>query len=268
MRLRHITGRVAASMLVAVTLLTVGGAAPILDSGAAAQRIGATRHVVVALGDSVPSGAACSCTPFPTIFGSLLGQRTGGPVSVSNHAVNGLDTAGLLAQFHQTQVIDAVRRSDVLLVTIGANDFEDHHDQVVEGECTTESAADCVSEELDSMRAHLAQVLTDIRALRRGKPTSVLVTGYWNVFEDGDVARQASEVAGLRASIQLTRRVNEAISSVSTTNGAHYVDIFGPFQRRGRAINSLLAADGDHPDGAGHQLIARTLLDAGLPRIS
>jgi lysophospholipase L1-like esterase len=261
-------------MSVSVALLALPGTSPVLDGDAATpQRAGATTatargHHVVALGDSVPSGAACSCDPFPALYGPLLSRRTASPVTVENHGVSGLDTAGLLAQIQQPEVAGAVRSADVVLVTIGANDFGDRHDQVVEGACTTNGAADCVSDELVSMRARLARVLAAIRTLRQGRPTSVLVTGYWNVFEDGQVAHRAFGAAGLQASLELTRRVNAAICSVSTTAQAHYVDLFEPFQSRGRDIDSLLASDGDHPDGAGHRLIAKTLVDAGLPRAS
>lgn len=271
MRSSPSAGWVAASLLVAVTLLAMVGAVLISDSEAGARRRPEpTTHAVLALGDSVPSGAACSCSPFPSVYGSLLARRTGGHVHVDNYAVSGLDTDGLLAQLHQAETVEAVRRADVFLVTIGANDFEDRHDQVVSAACATPVAPDCVSDEMDSMRANLAKALAEIRALRRGRPTTVLVTGYWNVFEDGDVAQHASGTEGLKASIQLTLRVNAAISSVSAVAGAHYVDLFKPFQSRGRGpgIDSLLAADGDHPDAAGHQLIARTLLAAGLPRLS
>ena len=118
------------------------------------------------------------------------------------------------------------------------------------------------------MRSHLTQVLAEIRSLRAGRPTAVLVTGYWNVFQDGQVARDSDGASGLRASIGLTRRVNAMITSVSSSAGAHYVDLFAPFHRPGVDIDSLLAPDGDHPDTAGHVLIASVLLGAGLPRLS
>jgi lysophospholipase L1-like esterase len=188
-------------------------------------------------------------------------------VTVVNDGTSGLDTGGLLDQLHDPQVADALRLADVVLVSIGANDFEDRHEQVVEGTCSTDGTADCASEDLASMRSHLTSALTRIRTLRQGQPTAVLVTGYWNVFEDGATARQASGSTGLQASIDLTRSVNAAIRAVSTAAGAHYVDLFGPFQSSHQDIDSLLAADGDHPDAAGHQLIAKTLVDAGLPRL-
>lgn len=287
MRFRSAAGRLVVALLVAVPLVGMRGGAPALDHRAAAQPVAyaaATpsaqrsaqpssqppaqpRHIVLALGDSVPSGMACHCRPFPQIYGSLLSRRTGARVTWDNRAVSGLDTAGLISQLRARDVEDAVRRADVVLVTIGANDFGDHHDQVVNGECSRRKT-DCVSDELGSMGDHLASVLARVRALRHGQPTTVLVTGYWNVFQDGDVARRTFGAAGLRASLQLTRRANAVIRSVSTAAGARYVDLFRPFQRAGRDITSLLAADGDHPDAAGHELIARTLLDAGLPRMT
>jgi lysophospholipase L1-like esterase len=221
-------------------------------------------HTVLALGDSVPSGARCGCRPFPQMYGALLHQRTGAPVTVDNRAVGGLDTTGLIAQLRTPAMQAAVRRSDVVLVTIGANDFSDHHDEVVHGRCE-QGDHDCVSDELGSMGAHLGSVLATIRALRAGQPTTLLVTGYWNVFEDGAVARRAFGASGLQASLQLTRRANAVIASVSASAGARYVDLFAPFQQHGGDITSLLAWDGNHPDAAGHELIARALLGAAPP---
>jgi len=219
---------------------------------------------VLALGDSVPAGKACDCTAFPEIYGSLLSKKTGEPVTVRNRAVSGLDTGGLLDQLRSAKMRNTVARSDVILVTIGANDFGDHHDQIEQGQCGSD-ATDCVSDELRQMRAHLVTILAKLRALRHGAPTTILVTGYWNVFEDGDVARQAYGTTGLRASLRLTRRVNKVIHRVTDAAGDRYVNLFRPFEREGRDVTALMASDGNHPDARGHRLIAHLLMDAGLP---
>ena len=39
-----------------------------------------------------------------------------------------------------------------VLVTIGANDFSERHDDVVEGRCTAGTSTDCVDEELSGLR--------------------------------------------------------------------------------------------------------------------
>ncbi len=265
---------VAVVTALAVTLLIMS---PLPETDASVRRLDpapraaparSTSHLVVALGDSVPSGAACGCRPFPALYGSLLRARTGVPVTVRNFGVDGLTTSGLLAQLRQRSVAATVRRADVVLVTIGANDVADHQSEVVAGDCKLDTPSACVSDELRAMRTNLRSILTTVRELRRGAPTTALVSGYWNVFEDGDVARRISGSAGLLASITLTRAVNAAIRSDSAVAGASYVDLFTPFQSHGRGITSLLASDGNHPDAIGHRLIATTLLDAGLPRAS
>jgi len=202
------------------------------------------------------------------VYGALLSRRTGTPVTVTNDGIGGLDTGGLLDQLQNPDVASALRQADVVLVSIGANDFGDRHDQVVAGTCRPDTTSDCASEDLASMRSNMIRALARIQALRQGRPTSVLVTGYWNVFEDGQAAQQSSGRSGLQASIELTRSVNAVIRDVTTAAGARYVDLFDPFQDSHRDINSLLAADGDHPDAAGHELIAETLVKAGLPGLS
>jgi lysophospholipase L1-like esterase len=269
MRLRRHVGRVAAWLLLAAPALGVLGAVSVqheIARSPGTARPTRTGHVVVALGDSVPSGRACACRPFPEAYGTLLSKRTGVPVTVENRAASGLQTADVLVQLRDPEVEEAVRRADVVLVTIGANDFGDHHDDVVGGTCGPEGI-DCVSDELAAMRSHLAAALARIRGLRDDAPTTVLVTGYWNVFEAGDVARRSSGTAGLEASLRLTRKVNAVIESVTTAAGAQYVDLYRPFEQSGRNVTALMAGDGDHPNAAGHRLIARVLLRAGLPRM-
>jgi lysophospholipase L1-like esterase len=245
-----------------------GTAAP----SAAASRV-ARAHPdglrVATVGDSVTAGAACRCDPFPVVYADRLAERLGVPVHVDNWGINGLDSDGLLRRLRHPHwdLSRSVAGADVVVVTIGANDFGDHHAEVTEGRCTR-AQGDCVADELASMRGRVDRSLTRIRSLRGGRPTAVLVTGYWNVFEDGDVARHEFPTAGLDASITLTRRTNRALLAAASAGRSAYVDLFAPFQRRGTGITRLLAEDGDHPSAEGHALIARVLLAAGLPGLS
>ncbi|MGZ0145427.1 SGNH/GDSL hydrolase family protein [Kribbella sp. WER1] len=214
---------------------------------------------VVALGDSVTSGSNCNCSAFPQMYGDQLADRDGTSVSVTNLGVGGLDSSGLLQTLNQanspTEVDTAA--ANVVLLTIGANDFGDHHDDVTSGQCT----GDCVSDEFEQLTVNLGKILTRIHALRDNKPTTILMTGYWNVFEDGDVAARQYPASGREASDQLTLRTNGAIEAAAAADDATYVDIYTPFKDSAN-ITSLLAADGDHPNAAGHALIASVLLAA------
>lgn len=253
----------------AVTLALAAGAVLGQVSDAAPVRLS-----VVALGDSVTSGAHCDCDAFPAVYGSLLSTAEHLPTRVTNDGVSGLTTTGLLDRLRHNVggVASAVGSADVVLVTIGANDFGDHHDAVTDGTCATTAVPDCVTDELDRMRSTLGGVLTEIGNLRRAvsptsSPATVLVTGYWNDFEDGAVARDRYPDEGLLATAALTRRTNVAIAGSAARSGATYVDLEAVFHRRGTDVSDLLAADGDHPDAAGHRLIARLLVAAGLPTL-
>ena len=223
---------------------------------------------VVALGDSVTAGARCGCTPFPVLYARALSRARGARVTVQNLGQGGQDSAGLLAQLRQPGSLQrtAVRRADIVLLTIGANDFGNHHDDVVTDRCALDGAASCVRGEMAELRGNMAALLATIRALRGSRPTAVLVTGYWNVFEDGAVARRAWSAAGLRASRRLTFLADAVLHDAAVRAHATFVGLYAPFHgpaARGD-VTHLLARDGNHPDAAGQALIAQRLLAAGL----
>lgn len=239
----------------------VGGGALVGGSNSmAAVPAGPGLVQVVALGDSVTSGTNCTCVAFPRMYGDLLHSRTGDTVSVTNLGLGGQDSTDLLNQLYRdnspTELATSTAR--IVLVTIGANDFGDHHDDITSGQCT----GDCVSDEFEQLTTNLDRILLRIRSLRDGLPTTILVTGYWNVFEDGEVARRNFPPTGVAASDQLTVRVNDVIAAAARNDYATYVDIYGPFEDNPGGVTPLLASDGDHPNAAGHALIARLLLDA------
>jgi lysophospholipase L1-like esterase len=279
-RLRRVLAASVTTLVCAGVLVATSGSGRIADrelvgsvpTPVPGPRSGQTRTAalrVVALGDSVTGGTACNCSAFPAVYGGLLGRRTGSQVTVDNLGVSGLDSAGLLGQLDQADSAEAraVKGADIVLLTIGANDFGDHHDDVTEARCASTAGGDCVSDELEQLSSNLHRILTGIRTLREAKATTVLVTGYWNVYEDGEVARQAFPPEGVAATVELTRRVNTVIAAVCASHGAAFVDLFGPFEKDGVGVTRLLAADGDHPNAAGHLLIAQVLAKAGLPKL-
>lgn len=114
-------------------------------------------------------------------------------MTMHNLGSPGLSSAQLLAKLTTdgSAENDLVRSADIDLITIGANDFGDDHDPVTSGSCTVTGIDDCTADELQQLSTNLDAVITTIHQLRLGHPTTILITGYWNVFEDGDVARSA-----------------------------------------------------------------------------
>jgi lysophospholipase L1-like esterase len=237
-------------VLTVALLLVVAGAAAVLVPGApyAAPPPRGT-PVLVALGDSVPAGTACACLPFP-----VQAARGLGPTAVARDLARpGEDVPGLLAQLEEPDTADALRSAGGVTVTVGANDFDE--DSAEDDRCSDPSA--CWADELAGLREDVPALLDRLdRLVPAGVP--VVVTGYWDVFRDGDVAA-AKGPAYVRSSAALTDVVNGVLAGAAHDAGATYLDLAGPFSRSGD-ITALLAADGDHPDARGHRLIAEQLV--------
>jgi lysophospholipase L1-like esterase len=218
---------------------------------------------VVGIGDSVTSAAVCGCTGFVELVAAHLPAADGGPAHVMNLGAGGLTAAGLETSITTPgPTTSAVARGDILLITIGANDLTPLLSQWQTSGCP----AVCYVPAVDAVGTHLAAILAAAKKLRGQLPTQVLVTDYWNVFADGDVAREKSGAAYLGWSDQLTRALNSRICTAARNAGATCVDLYAPLKGDG-SLNptAFLAGDGDHPNAAGHQLIASALLAATTP---
>lgn len=220
---------------------------------------------LVGLGDSVPAAAGCDCTSFVELFGTDVQRHTGRPNATDNLAQNGLDTEGLLHQLDESRVADAVSRADLLTVTIGANDFGPARDDYFAGTCGGSDGLACFREALARMRENLTAILTRIQALAAGHPLGVRVTNYWNVFEAGEVAQDKYGDAFPTQSDRLTQEANAVICDVAMSAGDVCIDVYTAFKQASPNGDptQLLASDGDHPNQAGHDLIAQTVAAAG-----
>ncbi|SEQ15622.1 SGNH/GDSL hydrolase family protein [Microlunatus flavus] len=225
-------------------------------------RSGATLQVV-GLGDSVTSGYHCDCDDYVTGFAHLLAARDGIAVKATNDGEAGSTSNGLADELDGTDGDDRaeqhdVAKADVVVLTMGANDLEPALDAFRQGSCD----ASCSDPEVAQMQTDLGRVLDRVQTLEGGH-ARVLVTTYWNVFTDGDVARKAERSGYLAWSDTLTRQANQAIATVARQHGATLVDLYAPFKGDGsKDPTDLLADDGDHPDPAGTAVISKAVLAA------
>jgi len=215
---------------------------------------------VVALGDSVPAGSGCDCTPFPVRYARSLATKLGHTAGINNDAAPGLTSGGLLATLGTGQpAAQDVASADIVLITIGANDFDPAH---ADASCPG-GAVGCYDNQLAELSHQLDSILARLAVLRHDAPTAVLLTGYWDIWEDGQVAAGAG-APYVTTGDELTRQVNQRLRQAASTGSATYVDLVKPFRgSSGRDDDTgLLAGDGDHPNDAGHQAIAGALLEA------
>lgn len=217
---------------------------------------------MVGLGDSVTAGSNCACAPFVERLADLLAARDGRAATATNLGTPGLTTGSLATQLTRPGPSRSVASGDLVVVTIGANDLGPLEDRWEQTGCGTP----CLTPAVAAMARGLAADLTRISVL--GHPGQrVEVTTYWNVFEDGDVADRQRGPGFADWSDRVTVTANRAICATARTFGDTCVDLYAPFLSTdgNRNPTSLLSSDGDHPNAAGHQVIARALLASTPP---
>ena len=179
---------------------------------------------------------------------------------MSNDGTPGLTSTELTAELRDGGPAAAdVAAADIVSITIGADDF----DYAQATPSCPGGTAGCFDSQLVELSGQLDGILARIDVLRHHAPTTVLLTGYWDIWEDGQVAAAAGP-AYVTTGDLLTRWVNQRLQHAAALSRATYVDLARAF--RGAALGDddtrLLADDGDHPNAAGHQLIAGALLQA------
>lgn len=220
---------------------------------------------LLGFGDSVMAGAGCDCDDFLTQVAAQLHRKTGRQVTATNDGANGETAAGLLRDLRTDDAYRAeITRADVIVVTIGANDLGPALDAWNDEGC----GSGCYQPRIVELGTTLSAILTIID---RWKPagTPVLVTTYWNVFEDGDVGAADNGSGYLAWSDQVTRAANSAICRSARGAAATCVDLYEPFKADGsKDPTRLLATDGDHPNEAGTTLIADVVAAAAERRLA
>lgn len=236
-------GRVAGLLAGLVLVGTTAGA----TASPAAVAPGA--FTVVALGDSVPAGDACGCTPYPELVAADLAAARGRPARVSNLAEGGAVSADVLDTAAASPA--DLSAADVVLVTAGAND--------VAGFITDPADHADVEAALDEAEA-------DVTALLRSLPPGpagqrVVLIGYWAVGLDGAAAAGGYTADQQRANRDLTTALDDRLRTVARARHVSYLDLRPVFHGASgrRDPTPLLAPDGDHPDAAGHRAVASAL---------
>lgn len=215
---------------------------------------------VVGLGDSVMAGTNCGCSGLVEEYADALARRTGRPVHADNLGDDGAVTDDVLSDLtsdRRTRSLAA--RADVVVVTIGANDLIPQLQTWRASGCPRH----CFRTAAREVGRNLSRVLGTLTAARGGRSDHVLVTDYWNVFRDGQVALDSDGRAERSWSVRVTAAANTAICRAAQAARAVCVDLVRPFKGSGdRDPTPLLADDGDHPNAAGMKAIVAALMRA------
>jgi lysophospholipase L1-like esterase len=245
----HWLGR-AVAVLLAAGCFAAGCAWTTTGSTATAAAPAAKAYSIVALGDSVPRGTNCNCTPYPPLTATGLSKTTGDKLTATNDSVAGYTTKNVLNQLNGNEdVINHVKKADVVEIEIGAND--------VAYNSTCGTTVDCYASKVPTMKENLLSIVRRTQSLVSGHKHLLVLLDYWSVWLGGKYAASKGQ-AYVAAAEEMTDRVNSAIKSTASKTGSAYVDLRAAFKGPSYSYDEThyLSNDGDHPNAAGHQQIA------------
>lgn len=216
---------------------------------------------VVGLGDSVEAGSRCGCTTFVTQVGTRIAAAQGRALTVENEAFGGATSDDVLTQLRSSDVQADVSSSDLVVIEIGANDFDES--LASSASCEPVTNTSCYASTAATMTANLTKIVDEVKALQTKTGAQIVVMGYWNVFKDGDVAAKLGSTY-VTVSGQLTKWVNSLDRDIAARAGVTYADAYTPFDGSDGSRNPTddLAYDGDHPNAAGHALLAEAVVQS------
>jgi lysophospholipase L1-like esterase len=221
-----------------------------------------TKPLVVGFGDSVPAGGGgCNCVNFVQAYANLVGKNTGMQPAVDNFAVSGSTSADFLDQLSDSKIRSAVAEATDILIMTGANDYNDAFDQASLGASISKVYPPVAA----AVEDNVTSAINKIQNLN--STAHVVLLDYWASMEDGAVAKKDYDAAAMAASIACTTSTNDALALAAKSTGATYVSTYTAFKGTNgtKDDTDLLQPDGDHPDPAGHQVIAQAIA-AVFPR--
>lgn len=215
---------------------------------------------IVALGDSVPRGTNCDCTPYPPLSADDLAAATDRSVKATNEAVDGATTASVLDQLSSGKVVDRVRNATAIELEVGANDVQPTES------CGT--SVDCYAPRLGPLEKNLDGIVARARELTSGHKVVFVLLDYWSVWLGGKYAEEQGP-AYISAAERMTEKVNSIIKATASETGSYFVDLRAAFKGPDYAYDEthFLSGDGDHPNAAGHEQIATALKAALEPEV-
>jgi lysophospholipase L1-like esterase len=242
---------------------------PARASSTPAESTAAAGLPVVALGDSETTGAGDpSGLGWVGRYARLLRTKLNVTADVTNLAVEGKTSAQLLSDVRSDPTTrNALEKAQVVLLGIGAADYNAGDDAFAAGKCRAEA---CYAPVLKSFARNFDATVAAIRKLRGSKPTVLRSITQQNVLTGAeDVIPPFLEPIATRIGTYQARTANRSICEVMADYDGRCIDVLEAFNGRDGTENAYMKEllnhdDCCYPAAKGHQLIAELLFKTGL----
>ena len=214
--------RLAGGVMVVIALVGLaaacGGSSSNSTSASSSAATSTTSRAwsIIALGDSVPSGYNCKCTPYPQLSANGLTYNERSDCDGNDDAVAGYTTADVLKQLNSDSPIFPPPR-----INVGANDVP------YKNSCGTSVA--CYAPLVAPMQKNLEAIVSRVHGLTSGHKVLVVLLDYWSIWLGCTYARNKGN-AYIRAAREMTDQVDAAIKTTATQSGSAYVDERAAFE--------------------------------------
>jgi acyl-CoA thioesterase I len=153
------------------------------SSQASGQTSGTRARSIVALGDSVPRGTNCGCTPYPPLTADAFTSAPELHVTATNDSVAGYTTGDVVHQLDAAgDVIAHIEGADAVEVEVGANDV------AYTASCHT--SLTCYTSKVPQVERNLTTIVARVHELTGGRPVLVVLLDYWSVWLGGAYAAE------------------------------------------------------------------------------
>ncbi|KGP74064.1 hypothetical protein N782_17135 [Pontibacillus yanchengensis Y32] len=203
---------------------------------------------IVAIGDSLTEGVGDSTNNggyVGIVESTLQENKNNVEISIKNFGKRGNRTDQLLKRLEEDKIASSIEDSDLILITIGANDIM----KVVKNNATNLNYQAFVQEQ-KSYRNQLQEIFTTIR--NKNDEASIYLIGLYNPFN-----QYFSNIPELEQIIQDWNSISKDV--VRENEGVEFIPIKDLFEN---PTQPLYSEDNFHPNENGYKLMAKRVLDS------
>jgi lysophospholipase L1-like esterase len=234
---------------------------------AAAQNV-----IYTGLGDSLGFGLFAPIGDgYVPVYGRFVEADTGANVTLVNLSVPGWTSSDLLGAIRGNILFRIpVATSSVITLDIGGNDLLGARGSYGDRTCGGPDNQDCLRAAVATFRANWNAILNEVLSLRSTSNTVIRTMDIYNPFVNEDRARDTwpnDQGNDFQVAKVYLDQINNHIVTTSAARNIPCARVYRAFNGPNGDVDAgdqgLIAFDGLHPNGRGHQLIAELFRNLG-----